>query len=208
DEPRSPLVAFAVERLACLSGSFDELVDLRRRQIEDGSVDAAEGWFDVGVIARYRLGDRARATEAFERAAAACDRAADRRACMGELSSLYESAERWEDVVACCRELAESAPPSRRAALLVRLGETLLDRLGDERAALDAFDAALEAEPTHVGALGGAGRIHHRRGDGASLLAMHRREAGAADDPRDRAAALRRAGGLLVRRPETRAEGI
>lgn len=208
DGPVSPLVAVRAEAVAIAAGRYEDVVALRERAIHTGEVGTGEGWFDVGLMARYRLGDGDRAREAFERASAACDAAADRDACDRELLPIYERQGRWDEVVGCAeRRLGVDQDPMHRAHLLSRIAGARL-RQGDESGALAAFGQALEQDPTYGPALEGAGRIYQSRGDVVRLVAMHQVEAETAPTERDRGLALRRAGEVLIQDEATRAEGI
>ncbi len=208
ENPSSPLVALRAEWVALCTGGYEEVISLREREIQAGLVEEAEGWYDIGLLARYRLRDAERAREAFERAGAACEDDTERVQCDQQLLPLYENVERWEDVVDCAeRMLIREESALRRASLLKRIAHARAET-GDEAGALVAFEQALEQEPSYGPALEGAGRIYQRQGDTKRLVAMHQIEAETASTDRERGRSLRRAGELLVKDEETRDEGV
>ena len=207
DAAESPAVSFALERMCFAEKAYDELIALRKWQIEKGVIEPASGWFDVGVIARYGLGNHGEAIAAFKKAAREAGEAA--APCFEELSWLYAIG---GDHKGTARVLSEQLRfeqlPQRRAALWHRLARVHGDLLDDDDAAIKAFENALAEDPSYYPVLADAGRLFHRSGSQARLLTMHRLEAQAAETATDRAGALRRMGEILVQDPQTRDEGI
>lgn len=209
--PASPAAAFALERLYAREGRTDDLVALREAQMAEGVIDPGHGWFDVGLLARYRLGDQEKARAAFELAlelGAADD--ASRLAILRELSPLLRAAGAWQRLIEVETQRATLEPtPTARAAAWHRRGVVEEQRSGDEAQALRSFEEALITEDrSYAPALEDAGRLYFRSGSRDRLLAMTQVEAEIAASRVERAGALRRSGELLVEDPERLEEGI
>ena len=139
---------------------------------------AAQLWTRVGSL-RLAGDDDSEAIAAFERALAArpdAEEAAD------ALLRLHEDAERWEEVRALLERAAAPAVGRRALALRTRLGELLLSRFEDPDAARDAFQAALEADPSDPRALQGLERVALASGDEDTILEAFEREAAVTTD--------------------------
>jgi golgin subfamily B member 1 len=205
--PSSPSVSFVSERLSSGGDAWMELCQLRMGQVVAGAVAADEGWFDIGIIARYRLDDAPLAERAFERAAEWLDDD-DAEPCLDELASLIERAGRWRDVITHAERCLSSAKtPARRAVLWQRVGWAH-EVLGEASLAAEAYERALEEEPADAAALERAGRLFTRVGAKDRLLRMHRREVAVATSHAQAGRALQRAGDLLVEDEATLEEGI
>ena len=210
--PMSPAVSFVAERLLDRVGRIQELIRLREQQIAQHSVVPAEAHLDIGLLARYRLGDRARAIAAFSALIADEDPTVDphsRQLALRELSALHEREGAWEPLILVEEERARSdLEPADRATIWHRIGLVRLDKMADRDGALRAFEAALADDPCCAPALEGAGRLYLQNGDVDRLVAMHRKEAEHTASAADRALALLRAGVLMVEMPEREDEGI
>ncbi|HEY2749661.1 MAG TPA: hypothetical protein VGL86_33805 [Polyangia bacterium] len=206
----SPSVRFLLERLYAADDAARELGAVVERGLRDGSVAAPAGWFDLGYLYRYRLGDAERAEKAFgEALAGAGDDAAAKAAILAELSELAAQRGDWARVVALELErLDGEKDPAARAPILARIGQVREERLDDLDGAASVYTQAIEADAAFLPALEGAGRVFIKRGSVDKLVWMHRAEAAAAPSPVERAGALVRAGELLVADAATVDEGI
>ncbi len=207
DAPQSPAVHFVLERLCIAQQALGMFVALRRHQIADEIVDVSSAWFDIGIVAAYRLGDDELAIEAFAKAkAGAGDEAV---ACLEELAWLHD---RREEFFQLSDALADQLPgedsPWERAALWHRLARVRGEHLEDEDGTIVALEAALAEAPSYYPVLADAGRLFHRSGSHARLIKMHRLEAQAAATEAERGGALRRLGELLVKEESTLDAGI
>ncbi|MEZ4404799.1 MAG: hypothetical protein R3B06_32725 [Kofleriaceae bacterium] len=113
------------------------------------------------------------------------------------LAELYVERGNWAGAARALRALAAtSAPPDRRAAILYKLGELTLSRLGDVAGADDAFLRAADLDPGHHPTLRRLIDVYWRAGDGAGLLdvAQELAVAGALIDPTTSRATLARVG--------------
>ncbi len=64
-------------------------------------------------------------------------------------AAIHEERGEWAEVVADLRRLMEKAPDEKRFDLLVRVGDILRERLGDNEKAARSYHAALEIQPEH-----------------------------------------------------------
>src|SRR6185369_11549079 len=206
--PDSPSVRFLLERLYANDDNVRALCALVERQVREGSVAAAAGWFDLGYLFRYRLGDAERAEKAFAEVVEASDGAA-RAAALAELAELAALRGEWPRVVELELRRIDGEPDAgARAAIYTRIGQVREDRLDDPAGAADAYGRAIEADAGFVPALEGAGRVFAKLGNVDKLVWMHRNEAARATSPTERATALLRAGELLAGNDATLDDGI
>ncbi len=104
------------------------------------------------------------------------------------LGSLYHSMGRWEDLLDVYqRELDVAKPGPDSAALLYRMGELSLERIGREEKALEHFRRALEQDPTHNPSLRALTQRLRNREDWPGLLETLQMELSGQGDPRARA---------------------
>lgn len=209
----SPAISFTIERLLVADGALAELAGLRQRQLEEGIIDAADAWFDAGVIALYRLDDPERAARAFAEAASAATNDDHRLMRALEQQSLsLGRAERWPELIEVERRLLGLLDDEGAAERWVRIAQIQDRRLQDHEAAAKAYQEALARNPSSPHALEGAGRLLQRTRNTTDrrerLLEMHRLEARAASSPGARAGALRRVGEMLIEDEATLDEGI
>ncbi len=206
--PDSPSVRFLLERLLGLEDKPRELCVLLEAQVSAGLIEASEGWFDLGILQRYRVGDPDRAERAFTLVVASSE-GASRAAALAELADLVAHKEDWPRLLAIeVQRAATEETPLGRAIAWTRIGQLREDKLADLDGAVDAYAKAIEADASHLPALEGAGRIYGQRGTIDRLLWMHKKEAAGATSPQERSAALRRAGELSAADPALLDEGI
>lgn len=206
----SPAVSYVLERLHSQESQTQSLIALRESQMAERVIDPAHTWFEVGVLARYRLGDVEKARKAYEFSLALWDSDDDSRlVLLRELSPLLRVTSSWTRLVEVESRRGELEPtPTARAAAWHRVGTVQEKQLDDEDAALESFERALREDRGYSPALKGAGRIYLRKGSRDRLLAMHELEAESNVTLAERASALRRAGELLIDTPDRLAEGI
>ena len=113
------------------------------RGLRDGSVAAPAGWFDLGYLYRYRLGDAERAEKAFAEVVAPAT-ARRRSAALGELSELAAARGDWARVVALELERLddEERRGRARAPSWTRIGQVREERLDDADGAAEAYTKA------------------------------------------------------------------
>ena len=188
--PRTPsnlrTLADALEHL----GEHGELAEVRQAELE-AAVVPAEKVRLASVLAQLyeqKLGDVDGAARAYQ-AAIATGHAPE--GVHRELVRLLEQAQRWPELaVALERELAAipSAAIDRQVALLIKLGELRRDKLGKPGDAALAYEAILERQPGHAGALAALETLYDRLGREKDLLRVLELRAESIADGRERAA--------------------
>ncbi len=153
--------------------------------------------YRVGQIHANRLGNRKEAIASLE---AATREAPEEPFVLHALARQYERAGSHRALVNTLTRLAESTlDPRARLGYLHRIGELCRDELHDDEAAVAAYEAALEIEPTYVPALRSLAPLYAGKQKWDLLVQMHEREAQATDEPGRRAVAHARAAEILER---------
>lgn len=190
--PAGPGAWAVLERLLAGDDRLSDLMALREAEIASEVVDAPAAWLDVGIIARFRLGHDDKALTAFARAARSLEPAC-RATALDQLSAILRKRGEWGQLVEVERERAGATQdPAGRAAAWHRVAILEERRRGNDEAALQAYERALEEHPGWRLALDGAGRICARTGQHDRLVRMHLR-AGEACPEGERSAAAERA---------------
>lgn len=206
----SPSVSFVLERLLAQEGHIEDFIALRQTQQRQGVIDVAAYWFELGLLRRYRLDDVEGAIDAFERAGEECrGRSELRLVVLRELSPLMKIQENWKRLVELEGQRAVEEPLAiERAAAWHRCGLIFERHLDNAILALQSYEKALEADQGYYPALEGAGRLYQRQGARDQLIAMHLLEAETREGDSEKAAALRRAGELLIDDPNQVEKGL
>ena len=151
--------------------------------------------YRVGQIHADRLENRKEAIAALE---AAAQEAPDQPFVLDTLARLYEKSGAHGALVGTLTRLVENTRDAReRLGYLHRIGELCREELHDDVAAIAAYEAALEIDPTYVAALRSLGPLYARKKQWDLLVQMHEREAQATHDPARRAVAHARAAEIL-----------
>jgi len=210
-EPSDVDALRALERLYAEAERWSELVEILRQHMEfaDSDDERRELGRRAGAIRDERLEDPEGAIEIY---ADVVSGLGPDRQTLQALAGLYERTERWEDMLETLQTeegLCEDA--GERAELQFRSGELMRLHTGDPQRALENYEAVLEYEPTHAGALAALDAImadteSELRIDAARVAAPRYESSGAfdrllsvlevlqdTDDPADKLAALRRA---------------
>jgi len=129
---------------------------------------------------------------------------------LNSLGRIYHRDGRWQEVLALYQAEVEQrgVQAERRAALLFKIGEIHLDRLGDEAAALAAYNRALETTPTFLPALEALAGLHRRRQEWEQLLAVMRRQAEVLSLPEQKATAFHSIGEICESQLGQRAAAV
>ncbi len=205
--PESLALQYALERLHGARKEHNELCEMREAQIAAGSIDPRQGWFDIGVLAAYRLGDSELAKRAFEQACIVSMWTC--AASLAELALIVERDADWPRFVELLgKQVALEQDAGARAHLLFRIGRVHESRLKSPQAAIDSYQAALVASTGYIPALEGAGRLLYRTAGFDQLIEMHLLESSTAPTLEEKAAAQVRAAQLLVNAPARIEEGI
>lgn len=213
---RSDALAVVDEALAAVPGDR-ELLRLRvgllegaapavRAQAEDAWLDAIEPparpdvLLERAVVAR-EMGDAARALVLLERAASLDPKHVK---VVAELRAAAAHAGDQRAVAKWTKRLADEVDSDRARARLLREAATAFEAAGARDDAASALEAAVLADPTHIGALDALTRLLGTAERWSYLAAVHKRLAAdcAALEPAQaahapRAAVLGRLGGLL-----------
>lgn len=153
--------------------------------------------YRVGQIHADRLGNRREAISALE---AAAREAPDQPFVLDALARLYERAGSHTALANTLTRLVESThDPRERLGYLHRIGELCRDELHDDESAIEAYEAALEIDPTYVPALRSLAPMYAGKEKWDLLVQMHEREARATHEPARRAVAHARAAEILER---------
>ena len=129
------------------------------------------------------LGDPDRA---FHTLLAALHEDPDNDGVASELARLATVHNRWDELLANCKDLVATASSERqRAELLVAMAVWYERDLGDSAAAERSLEAAMSADPTNVTALRSLVLLHGQRGDWHRAAAYLTCAAGNAKDPVD-----------------------
>lgn len=196
----------ALARLYEATGAFAALVGVLDRlgAREGDPARARELAFRAAELRSSKLPDRAAALDAWRAYAA---RHGTSREALARLVPLLEHERRWDELAAALAAEAALTPIEERAAVLSRLGQLRLARLGDARGALDAHREALTIDPNERGSRVAVDRmlsagelrlaaaevlepIARVEGSAPALVRVLEARAALLDDPRRRLAAL------------------
>ncbi len=157
--------------------------------------------FDLGRLYEDRLAHPERALETYEKALGDDPSFHLARDAMGRL--LTDRAA-WQKLVdASMDEVGVSADPVRVAESLLRAGRVHAYRMDDPRSAIATFEALLERDPHHLGALLELEALYDSVGDHEALMSTLRRQVAVVSDPVAKASALRELANLLaIHRPD------
>ncbi|MDW8248277.1 MAG: tetratricopeptide repeat protein [Myxococcales bacterium] len=112
----------------------------------------------------------------------------------------YRALDRWEDVAALYERHLKIAEGQRRIELLLARGRVLADQVGSPERAMAAYEAVLEQQPDHSGALEALARLREKSGDAMAALGAIEALAAKATTPEAKAEQWLRAAKLLEAR--------
>lgn len=196
-DARAPLALHALKRLHYDQKRWTDLIAVLEREVEQVSDPVARsmGLYRIGRILTDRLGKLDEGTTALERAAA---QAPSDRMVLEELARLYELSKRYEALVLVLDRLVEQVEsPAEKLGYIHRIGQLFEERLGNEDKAIEYHSRALALDATYVPSLQALAKLHTRRKQWESLVAMHLAEALATQEPSRRAAAHARVAEIL-----------
>ena len=117
------------------------------------------------------------------------------------LARHYRALDRWEDVASLAeRHLKVTTDDARRVELLLSRGRVLSEQVGSPERAMAAYQAVLEINNDHGGALEALARLREKSGDSAAALDAIEALAGKATSPEQKAEQWMRAARLLEAR--------
>ena len=110
----------------------------------------------------------------------------------------YRALDRWEDVASLYeKHLKVTSDATRRVELLLARGRVLSEQVGSPERAMSAYEAVLEVQPDHGGALEALARLREKTGDGLAALGAIEALAAKATTPDAKAEQWMRAARLL-----------
>jgi tetratricopeptide (TPR) repeat protein len=113
----------------------------------------------------------------------------------------YRALDRWENVAGLYeRQLKLITEAPRRLALLLQRGKVLSEQIGSPERAMQAYDAVLEIDPQHAGALEALAHLRESTGDADAALAALETLANRATSPEAKAEQYIRAAKVLEAR--------
>lgn len=177
-----------------------KLIELELSGLKDPA-ERARSAFHLGEVYENRLSQPERALQAYEQALLAVPEfrpAADGRARLLTLAKEYKKL--GEDLA---REITSAKDPVVAMVALFRQGELYRDELNDPRRAIEAFEAVLSRDPSHLGALLALEPLYAEIGAWEALARVYATEARVLSDVGARVAALKE----LARLEETRGVG-
>lgn len=181
--------------------SLEGVLELRARLTEE-----QEQWEELtrrrAEVLADQLGDYSAAADSYEALRAALP---DKGEYAEQAVRLLREAGRIEDALSVFDERLDLArqgkvPSGQVAALLVRKANLVSQALGDLDAARQLLEEALELVPDYPSALGELARLHRDEEDWPAYVEARVREAEAAADSEDKAAALIEAGNVYRQR--------
>jgi tetratricopeptide (TPR) repeat protein len=181
----------ALERILADGEKWSELGELLTLELSalTDAEQRARVAFRLGELYEHQLAQPEQALAAYDEAIQALP--ALRAARDARLRLLHA-----RDKKRLCDELAAEASaasdPARVIAFQLQRAELLRDELGDEKRAVEAFEAVLALSPAHLGALRALGRLHDKLGDVVAQARVLAAEADAQQDPAMRVGSLRR----------------
>ncbi len=199
-DPRSLDALKGLDRLFSKGGRFTELLENLRRQIEVAATPRQKAaiWERVAGIYEEEFLDHAQAAHALEQVLAIDS--AHENAIVALIRHL-RALDRWEDVVGLYeRQVKLATEPPRRLALQLNRAKVLSDQIGSPERAIQAYEAVLEIEPQHPGALEAVARLRETSGDADAALAAILAIAAKATTPEGKAEQYVRAAKLFESR--------
>jgi len=191
-----------------VSGREAELVAALRAwaEIERDEIARKERLREAARLAESALGDAATAAACHE-AILAID-GSDLTA-IDDLTRLREAEGRWKDVVALLERRVDAEPdPEVRIRSRHRIGDIQRDQLGNLDAAILAYRAVLDEQPSDTDAMSALEAIYDSRSAWEDLREILERRLDAAETPAQRVAARVRLARLMERSFGKRAEAI
>jgi len=151
DDPGDAQALSALDRLYERTQSWRDLVDVlrARERLVDDKAARRTLIIRIATTLADKLTDVPEAILAYR--TVIDDFGAD-RASLSSLATLYELADRWQDLAEALEaDLALAEAPAAKLSILARLGEVRQKRLGDVAGAIEAYRQALVLDPSHAG---------------------------------------------------------
>ncbi len=169
--------------------AWDELVDVLELQVRSASTGTgrARAAFHMGQVYQEHLDDQNKAVAAYE---TAIDADASYRPAIDALARVHAEAEDWTHLLLDLeRELKLTDDRGHRIALEARKAQ-VLERQDKHRQAIQAWNAVLEIDERHLGALLCLEQLYRQVGAWESLAGIYAQQANVIEEPLGKAAAL------------------
>ena len=154
-------------------GDWQRAAACKRLQAEgaEGADEAFRLLVEAGELLAHRALDLEGAADDF--ASARALRPDDRMLLHTQLS-IYKQLERWSDVAATLRDIADCEPdPRHKAKGLFAMAQVVEAKVGDPKRAAELFDEVVALDPTRLDAFEHIARIHTELRDWSALTAAH-----------------------------------
>ncbi len=146
---------------------FAEVLSLRAANSMEPMVARAL-YERLARVAEEKLQDQSRAIEAYQRA---LEQVGDDSSMLAELDRLLGGTQRWSDFASVLeRRVSVENEEGDRLGLLLRLGETRQEQLGDLRGAFSAYQEVLELRPSDTRAMESLERLASEQEVGADAV--------------------------------------
>ncbi|MES1174082.1 MAG: tetratricopeptide repeat protein [Myxococcales bacterium] len=189
-----------LDRLYSKLGHFQDLLANLAAQVEIAATPRQKValWERIAAIHDEEFLNHEKAAEALERLIA-IDSANEN--AITTLIRHYRALDRWENVASLYeRHLKLVTEGPRRLALLLQRGKVLAEQIGSPERAMQAYDAVLEIDPQHSGALEALAHLRQSTGDADAALAALETLASRATSPEAKAEQYIRAAKVLEAR--------
>lgn len=200
ENPQNADALRGLDRILTRGERFDELLEILNRQLELATTARQRVALLERVAALYdqEFLDREQAAAALE---ALLELDPQRASAVADLTRVYRSLERWEDLVRLYeRQLASAAESERRVELGMQLGRVLNEQLKQPDRAVQAYEGVLQVTPSHAGALEALATLRAAAGDAENALRALDELADKAATPEARAEQYLRSAALLESR--------
>ncbi len=197
----------ALARLAARAGRWADHLQLVDRALAGlPAAEQAERLLAAARIAAEKLGDE---RDAVARCRRALEGHPGHPAALEQLAALHERRKEWRELAEVAAVLASvEADPPRQAAVRVRLGDVLAERLEQPSEAEAQYRQALAAVPGHEPAFLGLERVLLRTADWPALRETYRAAADALPEGPQRVPWLRKLATVLAWRLNRRREAL
>jgi tetratricopeptide (TPR) repeat protein len=189
-----------LDRLYSKLGRFQDLLDNLARQVEVAATPRQKVtlWERIAAIYDEEFLNHEKAADALTQVLA-IDSANEN--ALTALIRHSRALDRWEDVASLYeRQLKLVSDEPRRLALLLQHGKVLSEQIGSPERAMVAFEAVLELDPQHSGALEALAHLRQSTGDADAALAALEALASRATSPEAKAEQYIRAAKVLEAR--------
>jgi len=165
----------AMVELQSGDGDWSSVVELKKRilDVTDEPADRAKLLVELGDLWGDKLGKPDDAAEAFTEA---LDIEPENHVVLHKLLGTYQSAERWSEAIDVIERVAElETRDEAKAKYTYTIGVILRDKLEDEDAALDRFNAALDLDESQLKPFEAVNKILNTRKDWKALERAYRK---------------------------------